>query len=88
MHLCQIAGDRWPQIDAAYYNSPVPLLRMKPHRFLNMVYSWCIERVKSDELDAWIEGLHELLPWQDTNSEAAINLESQSFMAAMAKGGG
>ena len=61
---------------------------MRPHRYLNMVYAWCIERVESDKLADWINDLNDLLPWQDTQSEAAVNLESESFLAAMAKGGG
>jgi hypothetical protein len=51
-----------------------------------MVYAWAIERVKPDELEDWINELEDLLPWQDTQSEAAANMESDSFMAMMAKG--
>lgn len=58
---------------------------MRPHRFLNMVYSWCIERIPHDKLDDWIADLHELLPWQDVDSETAVEMESDSFMAMMAK---
>jgi len=61
---------------------------MPPHRYLNMVYSWCVERVASDKLDDWLTELNDLLPWQDIDSEAAVNLESESFFAAQAKGGG
>lgn len=32
--------------------------------------------------------LHDLLPWQDSFSEAAATIESASFMAMQAKGGG
>lgn len=53
-----------------------------------MVYSWCIERIEHDKLDDWLAELHDLLPWQDVNSEAAVNLESESFFAMQAKGGG
>ena len=61
---------------------------MPPHRYLNMVYAWAIERVKHDELDDWLNELYDLLPWQDTDSETAVNLESDSFLAMAAKGGG
>jgi hypothetical protein len=52
-----------------------------------MVYAWAIERVAPDDLDQWHEDLRDLLPWQDTSSEAAVDLESQSFLAMQAKGG-
>ena len=55
---------------------------------LNWVYAWAIERVAADKLEEWIADLHEMLPWQDIESETAINLESESFFAAQAKGGG
>lgn len=87
VRLCEIAADRWAELDAEYHASPIPLLRMPPHRFLNMVYSWCIERVPADKLADWLAELEDLLPWQDVNSEAAVNLESESFLAMAAKGG-
>lgn len=86
VRLCTLAAERWPELDAAYYQ--IALLRQRPHRFLNLVYSWCIERVPADDLDDWKAELTELLPWQDVNSEAAVNLESESFFAMQAKGGG
>jgi hypothetical protein len=52
-----------------------------------LVYSWAIERVEHDKLDDWLSELNDLLPWQDTNSEAAAMLESESFFNMQAKGG-
>lgn len=88
VRLCRIAAEIWPLLDAAYVASPVPLMKMAPHRFANMVYAWCVERLPGDKLDDWLTEMNELLEWQDTESEAAVNLESESFLAAMAKGGG
>ena len=85
VRLCSIASERWAELDAAYYQ--INLLRQRPHRFLNLVYSWCIERVEHDKLDDWLNELNDLLPWQDSSSEAAVNLESESFLAMQAKGG-
>jgi hypothetical protein len=85
VRLCGIAADKWALIDAAYYQ--INLLREKPYRFLNMVYSWCIERVAPEKLDDWIAELHELLPWQDAQGEAGAEIESDSFMNMMSKGG-
>lgn len=88
VRLCGIAAERWSEIDAAYYQPGRTILREKPHRFLGLVYSWCIERVDPDKLDDWIAELNDLLDWQDSTSEAAVDLESQSFLAMQAKGGG
>lgn len=86
VRLCTIAAERWAELDSAYY--PNKILREKPYRYLNLVYSWCIERVDPDKLDDWLVELNDLLPWQDADSEAAVNLESESFLAMQAKGGG
>jgi len=88
VRLCVIASERFGEIDSAYHALPVPLLRLPPHRYLNMVYSWVIERVPHDKLEDFMRDLEDLLPWQDTSSEAAIDIESESFMAMAAKGGG
>lgn len=85
VRLCTIAAERWAEIDAAYYQ--MTLLRERPHRFLNMVYAWAIERVDPDKLDEWLAELADLLPWQDADSEAAAELESASFFEMQGKGG-
>lgn len=38
-------------------------------------------------MEEWLLDLEELLPWQDTDSEAAIEAESASFMNMLGKGG-
>ncbi len=86
VRLCGIGAHRWAEIESAYYQ--VNLLRLPPHSFVNRVWTWAIERVASDKLDDWKAELGELLPWQDADSEAAVELESESFFAAQAKGGG
>lgn len=87
VRLCQIAADRWEEIDAHYHASPVPLLRMGPRRFASMVYVWCIERVPPEKLEQWIADLSEPLPWQDGDDDAGAELESASFFAMQGKGG-
>lgn len=86
MRLCSLGATYWPQISAYYHASRTPLLRMPSHEYLNMVYSWLIERVPHDKLDDWLTELHDLLPWQDADSEAAIEMESEAFMKMMSKG--
>lgn len=76
----------WPQIDAAYPTLNPPLLKQKPHRFLNFVYAWCVERfTKQEDLDEWKTELVDMLPWQDSMSLAAEEMESDSFMSMMNK---
>lgn len=88
VYLCIIAADRWSELAAAYFFPGHSLLREPLHQFLNLVYSWCIERVEPAKLDDWKAGLLELLPWQDADSDAAEAIESDSFMNMKAKGGG
>ena len=59
-----------------------------PNRYANLVYAWCVERVEHDKLGEWEDQLIDLLPWQDASSEAAVNLESESFLAMQARGNG
>jgi hypothetical protein len=84
VRLCALAAERWAELDAAYYQ--ITLLRQRPHRFLNLVYAWAIERVDPEKLDDWNQELVDLLPWQDSQSEAAASMESESFMNMQAKG--
>lgn len=86
VRLCTIASERWPEISAAYYQID-NLFRVPRWKFLSLVYAWCIERVEHDKLDEWITDLDDLLPWQDSTSAAATNLESESFFAMQSRNG-
>lgn len=81
VRLCTIAADRWPQIEAAYYQ--INLLRQPPYRFVNLVYAWAIEHVEADKIEEWEAELIDLLPWQESSGNAGAELESDSFMTAM-----
>lgn len=85
VRLCLLASERWGEIAAAYHASPVPLLRLKPHMYLNYVYTWALERVPPDKVDDWNAELVDLLPWQDSQSLAAEEIESASFYAMMSR---
>lgn len=80
-----MASERWAEIDAAYYQTN--LLRLSPSRFLNLVYAWCVERMDPEKLDEWNAELLELLPWQDSDSDAGADIESNSFMSMMNSNG-
>jgi hypothetical protein len=85
VRLYTILADRFPQIEAHYYN--IDILRVPKRKLLNMVYAWAIERVPHDKIEEWERELVDLLPWQDGTSEAAEQAESDSFFAMMNKGG-
>jgi hypothetical protein len=40
--------------------------------------------IDPEKLEDWEFELHDLLPWQDSQSEAATQIESDSFFAMMA----
>lgn len=84
VRLCVIASDRWPELDAAYYQ--INLLKQKPHRFANLVLAWVLSWADPEKVDEWLDSIAEPLPWQDMDSEAAIEHESASFMDMMNKG--
>lgn len=88
IRLHWIMADRWSEIDVAYHASPTPLLKMSPARMLGFVRVWCHERIAPAKLSEWQAEMVDLLPWQTTQSAAAVDLESESFFAMAAKGNG
>lgn len=84
LRLYAIADERWPEIEAAYYE--VDLLRFPPAKFLNCVYTWCIARIDPEKREQWDIQLAEPLPGRekDKPSEATIEAEGAGFMALMA----
>lgn len=84
--LSALLSDRFREITSAYYLIP-NLLALPGWKLMSMVYSWAIERVDPEKLDEWIVELDDLLPWQDSNTEAAEEIESASFFDMQSKGG-
>lgn len=84
LRLYAIAAERWPEVDAAY--ASVDLIRFPPHRFLNCVYAWCLDRIAPDKLEEWIHMLYQPLPGAKPAqvTEAQAEVEGQSFMNFMA----
>lgn len=82
VRLSYLAVTRWPEIVAAYYQ--INLLDQTPNKFAALVFAWALERVAPDKMDEWLAALDDLLPWEDGESDAATEIESASFMAAMA----
>lgn len=84
MRLAGIASSVWPQLEEAYYQ--INLLDLTPAKLLNIVFVWYMKNIPSDKIEEARATLDDLLPWEDSTSAAAEEIESASFMAAMAKG--
>ena len=84
LRLYSIAADNWPLIDAHY--ASVDLIRFPPHRFLNCVYAWCVDRINPDKLEEWLFMLDSPLPGREKEVSAVQAAdEGESFMALMAQ---
>ena len=90
--LCLILADRYPLIEAEYYQTD--LLSLRPRKLLNLVYTWLIAHVNPEKLDEVIAELDDLLPWEDVGlgadlsggaGSAAERAESESFYNMMGK---
>lgn len=83
LRLYAIAEDRWAEIDATYYQADI--LRFRPDRFLNCVYTWCLDRIdpeKREEWDAMLESpLDPKAKAKPTDSQ--VESEGAAFMALM-----
>jgi hypothetical protein len=58
---------------------------MTPRKFLNCVYTWCVERIPNDKREEWENMLEAPLPGREkaAPSEAQMEREGSDFMAAM-----
>lgn len=72
---------KWDLIEAHYHASATPLLRLPPAAFAGRIHAWAYERVPGDRLEEWEQEMSDLLPWQDSTSSSAEELESESFFA-------
>ena len=77
VRLCGIAAEHWGALDAHYYQ--INLLKLRPHRFANLVWAWFVSRLSAEDYSSAIEALYEPLPWQSADSQYAVELESESF---------
>lgn len=85
VYLCSIAELRWDELDAAYYQ--INLAAQKPARFVGLVYAWAVANMDNEQREKFDVSLTDLLPWEDAQSDAAVELESASFMQMMANSG-
>lgn len=83
LRLYAIAEQRWAEVDAAYYQ--VNILGFRPSRFLNCVYTWCLERIPPDKREQWEMMLEAPLPGKEkVVTERQLELESEGFMGLLA----
>ena len=69
--LSGTAAVNWVSIDGTYSGQGVNILRLPFHRFLNVIYAWCAERVSEDDRERWLVELETPLPDQRGHSEEA-----------------
>ncbi|MFL5861748.1 MAG: hypothetical protein ACJ780_13360 [Solirubrobacteraceae bacterium] len=57
-----------------------------PHRFMNLVFAWCVERIADDRREMWEADLRAPLPGREKTAPttAEIAAEGDDFMATMA----
>lgn len=60
-----------------------------PHRFLNLVFGWCVSGMTQEEREKWEMMLHAPLPGQERKppTEAELEIEGQAFMNLLAMHG-
>jgi hypothetical protein len=88
VRLYAIAAGRWAELDAEY--ASIDMIRLPPHRFLNLVFAWCVRRFhKQEDLEQWMFQLEQPLPGDEKKkpSQTDLQAESDSFMSLMAKQG-
>lgn len=61
-------------------------MTVPPHRFMNFVFAWCVERIEHDKREMWEAQLTEPLPGQARAAPTPFQAEDEAaaFMATMA----
>lgn len=62
--LSATAAGNWVLIDGTYSGQGVNILRLPFHRFLNVIYAWCSERLTQEDRERWLVELETPLPNQ------------------------
>lgn len=78
--LIAAAGQFWPLIDAE--NVQADVLSLRVDRFLNVVYAWCVVRVKEGDREMFEAQLDMPLDGEEPTEEQ-LEDEGAGFMAAM-----
>lgn len=57
-----------------------------PHRFMNLVFAWCVQRIAEDKREMWEVELRGPLPGREKAAPtmAEAEAEGDEFMATMA----
>lgn len=84
LRLYAIAAERWAEIDSCY--ASIDLIAYPPHRFMNLIYGWCVERVQPEKREEWEMMLETPLPGLEKAEPTPFQAEDEAadFMATMA----
>jgi hypothetical protein len=87
LRLYAIAVERWAELDATY--ASIDLIRLPPHRFLNLVWTWCLEHLPADKKEEWLYQMSSPLPGQEKKKPSAseIDADGEAFIALMQQQG-
>ena len=59
-------------------------MRLPPHRFLNIIYTWSISRIDPERREEWEAMLNDPLPGEEAKpSDTDLEMDGDSFMSAM-----
>jgi len=62
VRLAQLTIGNWKRLDGHYQAQGINLLHFPLYTLLNVIFVWAIERIPSDEVEAWEKGLTAPLP--------------------------
>jgi hypothetical protein len=83
--LYAAAIHNWPAVEGSHPN--VDLLRLPMHKFLSVIWIWCLERVKPEDQEEWRMMMEAPFPGEAGQARPAPfseEEEADSFMALMA----
>lgn len=82
VRLYAVAIGRWAELDAEYIH--IDLMGLPPHRFCNLIYTWCLKHIKEDDREMWLMQLNQPLPgYEDKVTDSVAEDEGAAFMAMM-----
>lgn len=75
VRLYAIAVDNWDVLNGSFPDLNIALL--PSHKFLSVVFKWCLDRIEHDKLEGWIVALNEPLPWMMDRGPSPEQLERE-----------
>ncbi|HCB59100.1 MAG TPA: hypothetical protein DEP82_14590 [Arthrobacter bacterium] len=71
VRLAQITIGNWKRLDGHYQAQGIDLLHFPLYTLLNVIFVWAAERIASDKVTEWENGLTAPLPGETAEDAAA-----------------